>query len=939
MTIQKKLFLSSVLAIGALSLVGCSLTSNSEDYSSTAVAASTGQITGTVSTGAPSRFARVSIRSMKDSSNLGSAIADKLGKYNANVALDKAPYLIKSVDNKGKENFSFVKNVGTANVNQLSSLALMLASKTKPADIFNASGSSRFTGALKTSIESNLNEAKSAIRRVMDKFYKNANVAGTVDPITTPITTFNSGFDQVLDSVSINFSANSTTANIQSAVDNTVSLASLSGTAALTNIGTALDNSSMISSAKIDAVTGIVNKIAPIKAMLTSFVSAISSSSVTAGSLSTYFAEVSGKTFSGTTKANLIAKALSLKTKVNNLSEGIALVSTTTVNALPAFQVKFFTELKDGGVAANLVLNDNDMNLVQKVADGTWKFVPNNQKASLSSYFKYTKNETAKSFELVFKAENKSTDGQISALSVAVPGLATALTGSSQTASTPNEKFKAMVSSTDGTHYNALLASSSQTLVSTVSLTFADNTSSTRWVTIPKRVASSAQPADTYFPSVTISGHSTSYIKNGALSFAYAVPTSFTPAFLEAELLKGDSIVGATSVTMADLSLTASSAQMRFTTLTDFTTKYILRLTAWNSEENEAFSTLWEFDPNAKELTPELISGQTYYEVAQAGLRNVKAKWMFNADGTATYTLEDFDIVRTFNWTLAGGKVTLVNGSSTIEVYYGTNTGDRGTPTSPIVVMAINGVNKVWYRSETDRTALVSDFITLSSAVAITDATFSNKVVTRSTTPTNTLESSYTYKSDKTLASNVNTSLTGTWSVSNNKFITQKSHSGHLLIDTHVLLSLDSASGRYETFLFSNNSLYMQIRYFNFAEMPTTTPSTGGSSGELPAAVKGKVIDFVYESIQTSTVYATNDEIRCTFSSSGLMFVKKLPNGTDTNIGNFTKVGNEYLWTDSSSNLSYMLSMKTDGTINEINVFTTPHTTSGNFLGQFKEKK
>lgn len=939
MRLKKNLLLTLILAISSLTLIGCGLLSSSDDYTSatTTTALTTGQIAGTVANGAPSRFARVQIKSMKDSSLLTSAIADKLGQYTANVSLDKKPYLIKAVDSKGKENFSFVKNVGTANVNQLSSLALMIASKTKPADIFKSSGQ-RFTSTLKTSIENNLAEAKSAIVRLLGTAYTD-NVKTPIDIITTPMdpTKFNTDFDAVLDFVSVDFSASTTVANL-TGLNGDVHLTSVSHTSDVTNIGTG--STSVISQEKINSVTSVTNNIAPIKSMLTSFMADASSNSSSASTLSTYFAEITGKSFSGFTKAKILEKLISLKAKIKDLSVGVSLVSTKMIDSKVAYQIKFYTNLVDGGIASNLLVNDNDMLMVQKTNDGTWKFVPNDEKVSVSSYFYYSKNETVKKFKLVFKAENHTNianvNDQITSLKVSIPELSKTFTGASEDSFiNTTEVFSYTIDS--GTDHTALLGSTSETLASSLVIVFNsdDSTTTTRVITLPKKVFSNKYPDDGNFPSVSLSGHSTSYLKNGTLSFTYSKPTSFTPSFIEAKLFKGDSIDNATSVTKSiDLDMSSSTGQLRYTTLTDFTTKYILRVTAWNPEENEAFSTLWEFDPNAKEFTVDSLTGNSFYLTnALNSTRSTKAKYTFNADKTVKYDLEELDYAKIYTWSLKGGILYLgySNGGNLLDVSIPVIIQSK---TATQLVVTIQGTTQTWFTSAADRPD--SNSITTEALLTISESLVAGKQMKWSTTTfingvSQTTITTYTLKTDKTFKLEGST-VDGTWDIVGKALVLTKNYQGTSFKDSYELVSLNSTTKEYETYIRSLNTSTESIENITFSDIPAAAAPTTG--GELPAVVKGKAFKFKYEYVaQGGAPYIKDEVVDVTFSSSGILSIKKNAEGIARNLGNFTKVNSEYIWTDTQYSHKYALSFKTDGSINEINVFTTADA----FLGQLKE--
>lgn len=100
-----------------------------------------------------------------------------------------------------------------------------------------------------------------------------------------------------------------------------------------------------------------------------------------------------------------------------------------------------------------------------------------------------------------------------------------------------------------------------------------------------------------------------------------------------------------------------------------------------------------------------------------------------------------------------------------------------------------------------------------------------------------------------------------------------------------------------------------------------------GDSGNLPAGLSSQVMDLVYQNAQANSPYSNGATLKFTFSESGQLML-----GEDSrSIGLHTLTGVEYIWTDTAHNLKYAVSLKQDGTLNEINV----NSTSGTFYGQF----
>lgn len=107
----------------------------------------------------------------------------------------------------------------------------------------------------------------------------------------------------------------------------------------------------------------------------------------------------------------------------------------------------------------------------------------------------------------------------------------------------------------------------------------------------------------------------------------------------------------------------------------------------------------------------------------------------------------------------------------------------------------------------------------------------------------------------------------------------------------------------------------------------------------LPSTVASQVVNMIFTSAQTGAPYTLNQEVKVTFSSSGMLFLDENPSandGDEVNVATFTKKGVEYVWDDASNDYSYALSLKTDSSINELNVSKT---STSAFLGSFKAKE
>lgn len=116
---------------------------------------------------------------------------------------------------------------------------------------------------------------------------------------------------------------------------------------------------------------------------------------------------------------------------------------------------------------------------------------------------------------------------------------------------------------------------------------------------------------------------------------------------------------------------------------------------------------------------------------------------------------------------------------------------------------------------------------------------------------------------------------------------------------------------------------------------PTTNSSNNSNNPSLPASVSGQSVNMVFTAAQSGAPYTLNQEVKVSFSTSGMLSLDENPtanDGDEVNLANFTKKGSEYVWEDTNNDISYNLSLKSDNSINELNVFTISNTS---FLGSF----
>lgn len=130
------------------------------------------------------------------------------------------------------------------------------------------------------------------------------------------------------------------------------------------------------------------------------------------------------------------------------------------------------------------------------------------------------------------------------------------------------------------------------------------------------------------------------------------------------------------------------------------------------------------------------------------------------------------------------------------------------------------------------------------------------------------------------------------------------------------------------------SSLFISCGDDDSTEPETQQDQTANAT--LPASVSGQVVNFTFTAAQPGAPYTLNQEVKVTFSSSGMFFLDSDPaanNGDEVNVASFTTVGNEIVWADAANDYSYALSFKADSSINELNVSQTSTST---FLGSFE---
>ena len=127
--------------------------------------------------------------------------------------------------------------------------------------------------------------------------------------------------------------------------------------------------------------------------------------------------------------------------------------------------------------------------------------------------------------------------------------------------------------------------------------------------------------------------------------------------------------------------------------------------------------------------------------------------------------------------------------------------------------------------------------------------------------------------------------------------------------------------------------LFFSILLIGLASCAKEKPNPT-SEPNLPSGLAGNSFNFIYTAAQTGSPYSNNQEVVFSFSGNGAMSLDENPSAADGNeltVATFSQKNGEYIW-EGSNGYKYALSLLSNGSINEINVFSL----SGNtFLGQF----
>jgi hypothetical protein len=111
-----------------------------------------------------------------------------------------------------------------------------------------------------------------------------------------------------------------------------------------------------------------------------------------------------------------------------------------------------------------------------------------------------------------------------------------------------------------------------------------------------------------------------------------------------------------------------------------------------------------------------------------------------------------------------------------------------------------------------------------------------------------------------------------------------------------------------------------------YADLPI-----GGGGGTLPAGISSKVFNLTYQNAQAGSPFSNGDSLKFTFSESGKLFLGE----EFRDIGTSTLSGMEYIWFDAANSRYFAVSLKPNGSLNEINVAGSSSGTP--WYGQFAD--
>lgn len=127
----------------------------------------------------------------------------------------------------------------------------------------------------------------------------------------------------------------------------------------------------------------------------------------------------------------------------------------------------------------------------------------------------------------------------------------------------------------------------------------------------------------------------------------------------------------------------------------------------------------------------------------------------------------------------------------------------------------------------------------------------------------------------------------------------------------------------------ANFATYAEQFRTALSEAYAALPTGGGSDGTLPAGISSKVFDLTYQNAQPGSPFSNGEVMKFTFSGSGILAL----GDSYRSIGTSTLTGSEYIWFDAANSRYFAVSLKPNGSLNEINVAGSANGTP--WYGQF----
>ncbi len=268
-----------------------------------------------------------------------------------------------------------------------------------------------------------------------------------------------------------------------------------------------------------------------------------------------------------------------------------------------------------------------------------------------------------------------------------------------------------------------------------------------------------------------------------------------------------------------------------------------------------------------------------------------------------------------------------------------------------IILISFTGCNSLWDFDDDDSTSAIVSTKAPANANSLNNVTLSinptisfsgnsftyvNNVSDHSSFPTTggvTLTGSFTYTPDAT-----NTS-------SASLFLDFSGTTEDILL---VLSNFNGTGSSITSFTAAYKTYNFQVTVTGGTLVPApstnTTTNTGtttsGTTATIPESIKGKnltlTLDTLSNTAPASFPYKKGDTEQFTFSSSSMLFVGKTSPQNELGLPSTYTGSSEYIWYDKTNSYYVALSTKSDGSFNEINIYSKP--IGGIFYGQFVQK-